>query len=178
MASLLVVYYLLGTGYLKQRSENEALTSQLADTKQALKQIPEPPADLKQRLAAANSRLDAARKYFPDMMSSTRIINNILRLAEESEVKAIPIVTQAWTTEPLNADSYSVFRIHIAVTGTFTQLVGFVDKLENGELKTLVMENIRVTRAAEEPRGDSPEGTTAVNADLNVAIYTRSPNSE
>lgn len=175
IAALLVVYYLLGTDYMKQRQEHEALASQINDATVTLAQMPEPPTDLELRLAAAQDSLDTAKSSFPGRMSSTLIVNSILRLAEECEVKAIPLVTQPWTTEALSDYNYSVFRLNVAVTGTFTRLVSFISKLENGELKTLIIEDISVTRVAELPEAVSaPEGIP-VNARLGVAIYTQPP---
>jgi Tfp pilus assembly protein PilO len=179
VAVLLVVYYLLGTGYLKQRQENEALASQLANTAQALAQIPQPPADLESQLAAAQASLDAAQNLLPASMNSTQIVNTILRLADEDKVKAIPLVTQPWTTIELGDHSYSVFRLNVAVTGTFAQLVSFVSRLENGELRTLIIEDLSVTRATGEAGAKSaPVGTIPVNASLDLAIYTQSPTPE
>jgi hypothetical protein len=175
---LLVVYYLLGTGYRKQRQEHETLASQVNDATGALAQMPEPPADLELSLATAQASLDTVKNSFPDMMSSTRVVNTILRLADECEVKAIPLITQPWTTGALSDYNYSVFRLNVAVTGTFTQLVDFLTKLENGELKTLIIEGITVTEATE-PSGvpGAPDRAIPVKASLDLAIYTRPPAS-
>ena len=174
VVALLVVYYLLGTGYLKQQRQHLALASQLASDTAALAQIPGPPADLEQRLEAANVTLETAKKILPARMSSTQIVNAILRLAEECEVKAIPLVTQPWTTQELGDHGCSVFRFSVAVTGTFDRLTSYLSKLENGELKTLIVENTSVNRVFEEP-GETvyPPGVIPVNASLDLAIYTQ-----
>ena len=103
----------------------------------------------------------------------------ILKLADECGVKAIPLITQPWTTEALSDYNYSIFRLNVAVAGYFTQLVSFLSKLEKGEIQTLIVEDISVTRVAE-PSGNesSPEGTIPVNASLDLAVYTQSPTIE
>ena len=176
---LLVVYCRLGMDYLKQGSEHEALASQITDATWTLAQMPGPPVDLDQRLSAAQASLSAEQSTFPGEMNSTRIVNTILKLADECEVKAIPLITQPWTTEAFSDYDYSVFRLNVAVTGTFAQLVSFVNKLENGELQTLIVEDLSVTRVIEQSEAESaPDGTVPVNASLNLAIHTQPPTPE
>jgi hypothetical protein len=171
---LIVVYYLLGTDYLKQMKQHDSLPSQIAEVDRNLAQIPAPPADLEQQMAAARMELDTARDTLPGELNSTGIINTILRLADDIGVKAVPLVTQPWTTKGSDNNTYSVFRLNVAVTGTFTQLVSFLNQLETGELKTLVMENLSVSRADEQPGGEAIPGNSAqINASLDIAIYSQ-----
>jgi Tfp pilus assembly protein PilO len=171
VAVLLVVYYLLGTGYLKQRREYAALSSRVADTTLALAQMAKPPDDLETKLAAAQADLDAARGLLPAKPSSTKLVNTILRLAEACKVKAIPLSTSPWAKGSIGDYSYEIFRINIAVTGGFTDLVNFVDRLENGEISSLTVENINVTRDTM----SGAEGTPGkpVSATITLAIYTQ-----
>ena len=179
VAVLLVVYYVLGMGYLKQRNENKALASQITEATQILAQMPKPPDDLEQQLAAAQVSLATVKNSFPRTMNSTRIVNAILKLADNCEVKAIPLRTQPWKKVDISGHSYSVFRLNIAVTGTFAQLVIFLNKLENGEPRTLIVEDLSVTRVAKPPgKEGAPEGTIFINANLDLAIYTQSPTTE
>lgn len=166
---LVAVYYLFGTDYMKQRQEHAALTSQITDATQALAQIPELPQNLEQRLAAAQASLAAEQNEFPSKINSTQVINTILQLADDYGVKATPMVTQSWSTEMVGEHSYSVLRLTVAVEGSFSPLLSFISKLENGEFKTLIVENLSVTRVTEQP-----EGTIPITASLNLAIYTQS----
>ena len=163
--TLLVVYYLFGMDYIKQRQEQEALTSQITDVAQALEQVPEPPPDLEQRLAAAQASLATTRGAFPTKINSTQLINTILQLADDSGVKAIPLVTGPWSVVMVGEHDYHVLPLNVAVEGSFSQLVNFISKLENGEYKTLILEKVGVTRVQ--------EGT--ILASLDLAIYTQSP---
>jgi len=169
---LLVVYYLLGMGYMKQRKEHEALTSQIADVTQTLREIPELPQDLEQRLAAAQASVAAEQSAFPGKMNTTQVINSILELADDCEVKAIPLITQPWSTEKVRQHDYYVFRLNVAVEGSLSQLLTFVDKLENSEFETLVVEGLEVTRVTEQLE-KTAEGTVPFIASLDLAIYAR-----
>jgi hypothetical protein len=173
---LLVVYYLLGTDYLKQRREHEALASQIAGATSTLAQMPPPPTDLETRLTAAQADMDTARNAFPDRLNSTRIIDTILILADDTGIRAIPLVTQPWKTENVNDISYSVFRLNIVAAGTFEQLSDFLNQLESGELETLVIEYLTVARATETPEEENtPGGVIPVSASLDIAIYAQPP---
>lgn len=137
-----------------------------------LAQLPPPPADLEQRLTALLSDFEATRDSFPDRLNTTRVINSILRLAEDTGVKAIPLITQPWRTESFSDHDYSVFRMDISVTGTFTKTVDFINRLENGEPDTLLIESMAFSRADEET---AEEGTIPVEASLAVVVYARPP---
>jgi len=173
-----VVYYLLGTGYIKQQKEQKELTYQTADVTQALAQMPEPPQDLEQQLAAAQASLAAEQKAFPTKMNTTQVINTILELADECEVKAIPLVTQPWVMEMVGEHGYDVFRLSVVVEGSLPQLLHFVSKLERGEFNTLLVENLSVTTESQPSEEEISEGTVPVAATLNLAIYARSPTSD
>ena len=167
------------TYYFKQRKGWEALTSQITEVTQTLAQIPGPAQDLEQRLAAAQASLAAEQNAFPSEMNSTQIINTILKLATVCEVKAIPLVTQPWSTEHIGEHDYHVFRLNVVVRGSYSQLVTFVSQLEKGEFKTLIVKDLSVTRVTEQPEGETvTEGTIPVTASLELAIYTQSPTSE
>jgi len=168
--TLLSVYYFMGMDYLKQRQGNEELTAQINEAARTLARTPQPAQDLEQRLAAAEASLAAAQGAFPTGLNSTQIINTILKLADSYQVKAIPLTTQPWVLEN-TGEGYYVFRINMAVRGDFSRLTSFINRLENGELTTLVVENLSITRAGQ-PTG---EVTIPVIANLDVAIYTRTP---
>jgi hypothetical protein len=169
-AILLAAYYSIGTGYLKQRHEYVALASQITGATGKLAEIPPPPADLDQRLADAQANLDAVKNSLPGQMNSTAMVNSILEIAEGVGVKAIPLVTQPWTTQSIGDHDYSVFRFGVSATGTFTQLANFLKQLETGELDTLVIENLSLYRIPE-PAGAGNE--IPVKADLEIAVYAR-----
>jgi len=173
VVALLAVYYLLGMDYLRQRQGHEALTAQITEATRTLVQTPQPPPDLEQRLAAAKASLAAAQTTLPRDLNSTRVINAILKLADACQVTAIPLATKPWIAENIG-EGYYVFRLNMAIRGTFSQLTSFVSQLENGEFATLVVANLDVTRVA----GPTEEGTISVTASLDLAIYTQRTTSE
>lgn len=176
---LLVVYAYLGIGYMKQSGEREALTSQITEAIETLREIPKPPQDIEQRLAAAQASLVAEQSIFPIKVNSTEVVNTILELADDSGVKAVPLETEPWSIQDVGERVYYVFRLNVTVEGSLSHLSNFVSKLENGRFRTLVVEDLSVTRVSEpsEEEGVS-EGTISVVASLDLAIYTQSLTSD
>jgi hypothetical protein len=166
---LLAVYYLLGTSYLKQRQENQALTAQTIEATETLKEMPQPQ-DFGVQLAAAQTNLAAEQSAFPGKVNTTQVINTILELAGECELKAIPLVTQPWSVEKVGEHDYYVFRLNVAIEGGFAQLVSFVSRLENGDYETLIIKNVSVTRLIV-PAAAETEATIPVTASVDLTIY-------
>ncbi len=170
---LLAVYFIFGVDYIRQREGHQALTAQIIDVTETLEQLPKPPNDLERRLAVAQASLVAEQSAFPGKPNSTQVINNVLELAVDYQLKT-SLETHPWTTENVGEYSYHVFRINLSVQGSFSQLVSFVRKLENDEFKSLMVENLSVTMLSKQPEG----GTIPVTASLDLAVYAQSLNSE
>jgi Tfp pilus assembly protein PilO len=164
---LLAVNCFMGMDYLRQRQKNEAVTSQIAEVTQTLADTPEPPQDLEQKLAEAEASLADAQNALPRDINGTQVINAILKLADACEVKAIPLSTRPWSADNIGK-GYYVFRINMAISGSFPQLTSFVSKLKNGEFESLVVESLSVTRVP-----TSSGETGSVTASLGLAIYTK-----
>jgi hypothetical protein len=174
VAALFTVYYIYGTDFLKRRQDNAMLASQIAEATLQLAQIPPTPADMKQRQAAANTSMDVEKSAFPALLNSTQIVNLILKLAEGTGVKAVPMGTQPWATESVSEVEYPVFRVKIAAAGNYAQLADFISRLESGEVKTLILGNLTVTWADELSSSENEAADTLpVEATLDIAIYGR-----
>ena len=167
---LLAVYYIMGTGYLKQHHNNQTLASRTEEAAQLLAQIPPSPTDLESRLSAAQSSYNKVLNSFPAPWGTTQIINSVLRLADEVSVKAVPLVTQPWTTENISNFNYSVFRLNVTATGEFAKVVDFINQLESSELSTLVIESLRIDRVTDASLADN---SLPFEATLEIIVYAR-----
>jgi hypothetical protein len=168
--ALVAVYYLMVSDYFKQRRDNQVLASRTEEVAQLLTQVPPSPSDLEQRLSAAESLYAETQNSFPDPLSTTQIINAVLSLADDTGVKAIPLVTQPWTVESVGDYDYSVFRLSVTATGEFTEVADFIDGLESGEPPTLIITSLIVDRVTGTPGDDN---SLPVEARLEIAVYAR-----
>lgn len=167
--ALLAVYYIMGTGYLKQHRDNQALVARIEEVRQLLAQIPPAPADLEQRLSAAQGDYTQTQNAFPTPLNTTQIINSLLLLAEETGVKAVPLITQAWTVESVNGYDYAVFRLDLTVSGNFTRVIDFIEGLETNATPTLAIDSLVIEQAVDAEGGES----MLFNARLEIIVYAR-----
>lgn len=164
MLSMFVAYYFLGTSVVKKRHDNKALASQLAVKSDELAQMLKPSQDLDARLAEAEEYLADAISAIPTELNSTLVINDILKLAEACQVKAVLLTAGPWTAGDTK-QGYHVFKISMSLEGNFTNVHFFLDQMENVEFKTIIVEGLTVTQV------DTTSG--AVNVNLSLAIYSR-----
>ena len=184
--AILAVYVFLGTSYLGQHRQNNNLTAGLSGLKELLAALPVIPTDLDQRLAAAQAALTGEESTFTGETNDILIVNAILRLAETTGVKGIPLSTQPWTIEQISNLNFSVFHMSMQITGDFPHTQDFLKRLESGELNTLAFTYLRVVRTpvdftANTTAADSTanmtlaDTSTKVISDLNIAVYTLAP---
>jgi hypothetical protein len=180
MLSILLVvglftgYGILLTDYRNLHQDNAALTSQIAAAGQQLALIPPAPSDLSLRLEAARAALEGEKDSFPAQLNSTRIVNDILNLGETTKVKTIPLSTRPWAAESANQTTYPVFRLSMALNGTFVHLSDFLDRLENSGSGTLVITNLKIDSVTGPPADEGETGDALdVSCDMDIAVYAR-----
>jgi len=172
---LLLAYYTMGNAYLKQEQQSASLRGRIAEASRALDLVPGPAVGAEQRLAAAQAGLAATEGGFPGRVNSTVAIDAILRLAESTGVKAMPLVTRPWEAEKWGGHDYYVLRLSVSAEGDFTRLAAFSRALESGDFPTLVIEQLGVSSEAGYPAAAAGSGAAPVSASFDLAIYTLPP---
>lgn len=169
---LLAVYGVLALDYMKQGSEQDRLSSEIAEIDQSLQEVLEPPPSNLEELALMEATLAAEQETIPSDVDSTDVIKTILGLAQMNGVKAIPLVTDPWTREKIGGGTYRVFRISVEAEGTFAQISAFINDLENGEFNTLSMERLNIVVDDEEGEVYSG-GDTSVIVEINLVVLAQ-----
>ncbi len=172
---LVIAAVVFSLDYKNQREEQALLTGQTADANRLLSLLPRPPQDLEQRLAEAEKSLATEMEAFPSGIDSTKLINYILELADGLGIKAIPLLTQPLAVEKVGKREYYVFRLNIAVEGSFARLTDFVTELESGVYKTLILEELTVSIDSAQAIQGQIVATESfpVTADINLAFYAQ-----
>jgi hypothetical protein len=138
LAGLVVVAYVaLGVSALRERRDQDALSSQIdlgegvlvvaEDSQQELE-------DLEARLRAAEQELALAQSAFPSEVDSDDVLRTILAHANESRARVLRVETQPPTTGADEENAYSVLGFNLEVEGDFGQLVAFLAALESGAI--------------------------------------------
>lgn len=167
IAVMLVVYIIFGIAIIKQQHDKESYAAQIdllspalqganADTGTVDTSI------MEQKLADAEARLAGAQEAFPSQLNNADIVNSILQIATENQVKVLPIRAQQIQSEKIAQNTYNVIRLEVTASGSLSQLQSFISGLEDGEFKTLCIENSAMTV--------EDKGVTVV---LNLAVYAQ-----
>jgi Tfp pilus assembly protein PilO len=179
VAALLTVYGFIGSDYLNQRNQRDVYDSQIADAAATLMLIPQPPADLEERLAAAQDALKEAKNAFVFDFTNAEIINKILGSANQTGVTATPLQTEPWVQESIAGQTYSVLRVYFQVIGEYTSLLMFLHELEYGELKTLVIESLTVeTMSGISLLESSERYALPLSVSVKIAVYAAPTDTE
>jgi hypothetical protein len=172
--ALVVVYYIFGKDYLGQRDEKASLASEITRAEKVLAELPPSAAGLDERLSAARAELEAARDAFPESLYTTRIIEFVMKNAEECGVKAVPLLSQPGALENISGYNYPVFNLNVHTSSTYLQLIDFLTRLEAGEIETLVLEHVSLVITPEvPPERDNPSGDIPIDASVDIAVYSR-----
>ena len=169
---LLAVYGVLALDYMKQGPEQDRLLSEIEEIDQSLQALPEPPPSLLEKLAIAQASLAAEQETIPIEINSSDVVEAILSLAQETGVKAIPLVTAPWSRRNVGERTYRVLQIHVEAEGTFAQVSNFISRLENSEFNTLSVEQLNISVVGEEGEVYSG-GATPVVAELDLVVLAQ-----
>ncbi|MCH8919197.1 MAG: hypothetical protein IIA23_00615 [Chloroflexi bacterium] len=140
-----VAYAALGVSFFQQRSDQDALSSQIESAEAVLataRDVREDLAELPARLDTARQQLATAQTAFPSDLDSNTILQAILGYANESQVRVLEVHTQPPAVEAegsdgeANVNSYRVLGFDLEVEGTFEQLVAFLAAIEEGATST------------------------------------------
>ena len=140
---------LVGVTYLPQQRERESLASQLSAARESLREYGA--GGLEERLAAAEARLSAEQAYFADRLSGAATLNSLLQLAQESQVTVVDMRTQPAGDEAIGNHTYSALSVHLQVAGSLTQVQAFVNRLQDGALKAVAIDEISIVGIGESP---------------------------
>ena len=134
-----------------------------------------PAADLQERLDTVQAELDTAQHTLPVEPNTNEIINTILQLADTTGIKIAPLASSSWTVETYEGYNVAVYRLNLAITGKSGQFLDFLDRLENGDFPTLIIENSSVNKEEEEIYLEDciSESSTRIQAELVIALYAR-----
>lgn len=164
MGAILLSYAVLGATCARQQQNKNDINAQLLQLRPALAQKKPNLAALEQRLALAQARLAEEQASFPSELSSTELSDWVLQLAQETQLKALSLRAKPISTEKIRGHAYKILHLEVEARGSFSELMDFIQRLEEGKFKTLVLEKASMTVTP----GD-------VSGRLNLALYAQLP---
>ncbi len=151
----------LAVMYFQQQSEQESLSSELTEAREALTGYEGNASSLEEQLTAAEARLAeeqlamaeakliVEQAYSPDKLSSGGILDGVLELAEHSRINVVEVSTRPEGDEERDGQTYSTLSIDLQVRGSIHDLASFVSNLEKGAIKAVTVDEIIVEGAGD-----------------------------
>lgn len=131
----LIAYFQLWRMYSEEQSLQEDLTLMIDEIwPYAQVEIPPPPADQGERLAAAQAKLEEAQqREFPVQMSNTEIMETLFQWATDRDVV---LYLQSSHSSGSEDGMYDTLRFGVSASGALGDVLSFILKLEGTETDT------------------------------------------
>ncbi|MBI2836564.1 MAG: hypothetical protein HYX85_02595 [Chloroflexi bacterium] len=132
-------YVFLGMTYIRQQREQKDLAFQVEQLRPAAG-ASDNQDDLRRRLTVAQEQLAKEQASFPSRLRNTEVVDWIQQTAQQSQVTAFVLQAKPLSSEKVGERIYNVLRVEVTAEGSFPQLKAFVQQLEEGTFKTLVLD--------------------------------------
>jgi hypothetical protein len=169
---LVLTFVYMASDYFKQQRVQDVLRSQIAQKKTELAALPAPSSGLQERLTEAeNTNQQIKTALSADYVDSTDVIAALLDTAADCHLKSSNLSTDKWNNQSNGESSYRVLPLNLDLSGTLSDVMIFLEKLETGHYFTaLVVENISLAGIKDAGPSDLDQG---VAVRLNALIVTR-----
>ena len=116
----------------RELTAQEAIGSNLAKAQDALSKLIPQREDLESQLAEAETKLEAARASFPDLVESVDVDERLFELAEDNDLEIISITATAPKEEEVEGITYSVTRFNVDLNGDVVDILDYIDAITTG----------------------------------------------
>lgn len=130
-------------GYVNATGQRSSLTRQVQEAQQKVDER------LKAREAAGMATpAPGGELILPKDIESADMMDLLLKLAQESAVEIVAVGERGVATERLDSHDYRAFKYAVQVQARVSQLVAFLNRLEQAKISTLVIDKLTGTPKA------------------------------
>ncbi len=148
----LIIFIALVTILKGQIKTQEKLKNDIALAKSILAKPIATATDLKAKIKAAETELQAAEALFPKLEQSLEITGDLFRLANQCQLKVTGLSTTV-TKKKVDKIDYDILNLELKFEGQITNMLSFIVKLET-LLPTAEIVLVSFDRAVEEKKLD------------------------
>ena len=176
---LLFVYLYWGTDYIYNMAfdgshpEHEQLSLQIDTAKKELQNMHGPSEELEQQLAELEEAKSVEQNKIPAEIDDGQLIRFVLQIAQDCNVKAIPLVTRPLTSINVENNIYSVLQLNVNISGEFDDCVAFINRLENSSFGSLIIEQITISADNDFAEGSPDEGSLPIEGQIRLLLYAQ-----
>ncbi|MFC1902131.1 type 4a pilus biogenesis protein PilO [Chloroflexota bacterium] len=175
----MVAYFLWGIDYVylglveKPTQEQEQLTQQIESSKKELANIPNLVVEREHQLVLAQELLANNQSRIPDTLNINDIVRNIIEVANECQVKAIPLSTTSPQSIIIGQSSYIYWSIPMSVVGDFQNIANFVESVDGKNISTGTVVSIVLNQNGENIDSSNTQNYVAtVSGSLALVVYS------
>lgn len=131
---------------LSAKQEQDDLEAAIKDAKKELAQAQSVNLEeMEQELAEIEGQLDEIEVNFPSNLDSTDVMEIVLGYADKHHVKILPIRMSPTGETVVQGKKYYLVSFDATIQGTFSNLLGFISELEDGEYETITIGDTRIS---------------------------------
>ncbi|MBM3132294.1 MAG: hypothetical protein FJZ95_04590 [Chloroflexi bacterium] len=152
---------------MSKKGDKDDLSSQIAERSIVLRSLKsQSTSDQEQEPGQALAKIEE-EQFFPVDLNSIDIVEIVYQFAKDCNVNILPIKLEPVKQKDLLGQSYNLVKFDTTVKGTFPDILQFIDKLENGPIKTASLQNTNLSVSS-----------NTWTARLTVSIYSQLPPEE
>jgi Tfp pilus assembly protein PilO len=155
----------------KTAPERTSLVTDIQNTRKIINQPVVIDKDLSQKLTELNTQIERETVKFPDSVSITDEVDDLLHLAQDTGIQIIPLRNGEWVQarEP----GYMTYQIQLLVVGNIDDVVSFVDQVESTMLYSINIENMEMKWTGTGQEDETALETDTVEGYITVTVYKR-----
>ncbi|MFC1962112.1 type 4a pilus biogenesis protein PilO [Chloroflexota bacterium] len=175
----LAAFFLWGVDYVylglveKPTHEQEQLISQIESSRNELVNIPDVIVEREHQLEQAQILLASQQSRIPSTLNINDLVRNIIEIANECQVKSIPLRTVNPESITIGQYSYRYWRISMSVEGDFQNIANFVENIDGQYISTATVTSIDLRQGKETPNSSNTTNyTSAVTGTIELVVYS------
>ncbi|MFX0197955.1 MAG: type 4a pilus biogenesis protein PilO [Candidatus Hodarchaeota archaeon] len=175
-----VIYFLWGINYVyfglteKPTHEQEQLSMQIESLRKELASIPNLVVEREHQFAQAQELLAKEQSRIPDALNINDLVREVIEIAYDCQVKAIPLSTTPPKSITIGQYSYSYWDISMSVEGEFQNIANFIENIDGKYMVTATVASTILDQGKENPDSANITNYTApVSGRLNFVVYCR-----
>jgi len=174
-----VTCFLWGIDYVylrlteKPTREHEQLSLQIESSMKELANIPNLVVERQYQLAQAQDLLVNEQSRIPNALNINDLVREVIEIANDCQVKAIPLNTAPPESKTIGQYSYSYWHISVSVEGDFQNIANFIENIDGEYLSTATVVSTVLDQGKENSDSSNTTNyTAAVRGRLELIVYT------
>ena len=163
--------YIYAYEWEKTAPERALLVNDIQNTRKIINQPVVIDKELSQKLTELKAQIERETIKFPDSVSITDEVDDLLHLAQDTGIQIIPLHNGEWFDA--REKGYMTYQIQLIVEGKVDDVVSFVDQVERTMLYSINIETMEMKWIDPDEEDETAQETDTVEGYVTVTVYKR-----